>query len=337
MADYTFKWFPSALASEDDKGSGTNQESNASGIMRPETSSEATTESLPVRAIRSIANGFTGGKEEARRVLDSSGSLTDTEAARERAAAAWASITLPESRFSVQTGQMSDYVDTFKQDMQTNPVGDTETVRPQMRPEQVSDTVAPTESLRPQPRPVNSATSPTGSEALLSFIAKGEGSYDSSNRGTKGSRIIGSTHATSRSGKKLSEMTIGEIRALQEIKDPDNKDRLFAVGKYQLIPDTMAMAIESLGLSDDQVFDSNTQEQLGMWLLMDKRPDLGGYIRGEHNDLNRALTAAAKEWASLPDPETGKSYYGSGNRAQHSIEATTKALQDAREAFLKEE
>jgi muramidase (phage lysozyme) len=187
-------------------------------------------------------------------------------------------------------------------------------------------------SPRPVKRPDDLMPS-SSDQTLLSFIAKGEGSYDSSNRGTKKGKIVGSTHATSRTGKKLSDMTIGEIQKLQAIKSPDNKDRLFAVGKYQLIPTTLAMAVDSLGIAEDQVFNEETQEKLGMWLMMEKRQDLGDYIRGKHDDLDKALEAAAKEWASLPDPKTGKSYYGSGNKAQHSVEETKRAIRGARAEY----
>lgn len=189
-------------------------------------------------------------------------------------------------------------------------------------------------SRRPKKRP-DSLMPSEGSGTLLDFIAKGEGSYNSSNRGTKDEEIVGSSHSTTRGGKQLSEMTIGEIQQLQSIKDPDNADRLFAVGKYQLIPSTMSMAVKSLNLSEDQVFDEQTQEALGMWLMMQKRPALGAYIKGEHDDLDKAVTAAAREWASLPDPKTGKSFYGQGNKAQHSVEETRRAIRGARAAYTR--
>lgn len=173
---------------------------------------------------------------------------------------------------------------------------------------------------------------------FLTFISKGEGGYESSNRGTKkGVGIVGSTHNTTRGDKKLSEMTIDEIRAKQKIKNLDDKDRLFAVGKYQLIPTTFEMAVKSLGLSGDTVFNTDTQEKMGQYLLFKKRPALGAYIKGESNDMNTALLEAAKEWASLPVPtgsKKGKSYHGSGNKAQHTLEETIKALTEARTAYM---
>ena len=193
---------------------------------------------------------------------------------------------------------------------------------------------------KPKATPV--ATAPATSNAtegmgFLTFISKGEGGYESSNRGTKNNKIQGSTHSTTRDNKKLSEMTIDEIRAKMKIKSADNADRLFAVGKYQLIPTTFEMAVKATGLSGDTVFNPETQEKLGQYLLFEKRPALGAYIKGESNDMNKALLEAAKEWASLPVPsgsKKGKSYYGKGNKAQHTLEETIKALTEARTAYM---
>ena len=171
--------------------------------------------------------------------------------------------------------------------------------------------------------------------SFLTFIAKGEGDYGSSNRGTKNNRIQGSTNSTVRGGSKLTELTIEEIRKYQKIKDPDNADRLFAVGKYQLIPTTFDMAVNALGLPKNTVFSKEVQEKMGRYLLFSKRPALGSYIKGESNDEAKALLEAAKEWASLPDPKTGNSYYGKGNKAQHSLKETKIALTKARNEYAK--
>ena len=170
---------------------------------------------------------------------------------------------------------------------------------------------------------------------ILDFISSGEGGYGASNRGTKGSTIVGSELGmTTRGGKNLTEMTLGEIMRFQAIKDPDNPDRLFAVGAYQFIPSTLKSAMESAGLSKDTVFTPDVQDRLGIELLIgSKRPKLAAYIKGESNDIEAAMTDFAKEWASAPDPKTGKSRYGSGNKAKHSVAETRQALQRARQAY----
>ena len=175
----------------------------------------------------------------------------------------------------------------------------------------------------------------TSGTSFLDFIAKGEGDYGSSNRGTKNNKIQGSTNTTDRGGVKLTELTIDDIRKYQKIKDPDNPNRLFAVGKYQLIPTTFDMVVKGLGLPKNTIFNEETQEKMGRYLLFQKRPALGAYIRGESNDETTALLEASKEWASLPSPKTGNSYYGKGNKAQHTLKETKIALNKARNEYAK--
>lgn len=175
----------------------------------------------------------------------------------------------------------------------------------------------------------------TGAVNILDFISSGEGGYGASNRGTIGDDIIGSTlDNTTRGGKKLTEMTLGEIMEYQKIKDPNNTDRLFAVGAYQFIPSTLKIAMDGAGLSEDTVFTPEVQDRLGLELLLgSKRPKLAAFIKGESDDITAAMTDFAKEWASAPDPETGKSRYGSGNKAKHSVEETRQALLRARQSY----
>jgi muramidase (phage lysozyme) len=175
----------------------------------------------------------------------------------------------------------------------------------------------------------------TSGTSFLNFIAKGEGDYGSSNRGTKNNKIQGSTNTTDRGGVKLTELTIDDIRKYQKIKDPDNPNRLFAVGKYQLIPTTFDMVVKGLGLPKNTIFNEETQEKMGRYLLFQKRPALGAYIKGESNDETTALLEASKEWASLPSPKTGNSYYGKGNKAQHTLKETKIALNKARNEYAK--
>lgn len=192
--------------------------------------------------------------------------------------------------------------------------------------------------LRPKARP----QSIDAFETLFSLIQKGEGGYDASNRGTIDDDIIGSDFDTKRDGKSLSDMTIAEIREKQSIDDPNDANRLFAVGRFQVIPETFEMAVESLGLSDDTVFNEDTQNKIGMYLVTSKRPDIGKYISGKENvSLNKAMLNLAKEFASFPVPydisikrdgkliniPKGNSYYGSGNKAQYSVDEVMEELE----------
>jgi hypothetical protein len=170
---------------------------------------------------------------------------------------------------------------------------------------------------------------------VLDFIKSGEGDYTSSNRGTVGDDIIGTQlNGTTRGGKLLTEMTIGDIKGYQKIKDPNNVNRLFAVGAYQLTPDTIDKAMKDAGFNDNTVFSEDVQDRMGLALILgSKRPKLAAYIKGESDDINSAMLEFAKEFASIPDPNTGKSYYKKGNKAKHTVAETKQILQKARENY----
>jgi len=171
---------------------------------------------------------------------------------------------------------------------------------------------------------------------VLDFIKSGEGDYTSSNRGTIGDDIIGTQlNGTTRGGKLLTEMTIGEIKRYQKIKDPNNVNRLFAVGAYQLTPDTIDKAMKDAGFNDNTVFSEDVQDRMGLALILgSKRPRLAAYIKGASDDINAAMLEFSQEFASVPNPVTGKSYYANkGNKAKHTVEETKQILQKARENY----
>ena len=195
------------------------------------------------------------------------------------------------------------------------------------------------------------ASSTPKSTNLLDFIGKGEGGYDSANRGTIGGNVIGSQKVASRGGKKVSQLTVAEIQKYQSITDPNNEDRLFTVGKYQAIPDTFNQAVKGLGLSSDTVFTPEVQEKVGMYLVSEKRPKVGQFLRGEGGvSTDTAMIELAREFASIPVPTAiakgtygkwpktdlvaGDSFYKDpkaprGNRAQHTVEETREILERA--------
>ena len=162
---------------------------------------------------------------------------------------------------------------------------------------------------------------------LLAFIASGEGGYNSMNQGTRGGRIVGSTNnAASILGKSLTAMTIEEVMGHQAA------GRLFAAGRYQIIPDTMQGTLGATGLSRSDLFNEPNQDRFGIALIMYYK-DVRDYLYGRSADRNKAMLALARVWASLPDPRTGNSYYGSGNRALHSVDEVARVLDGARAAL----
>ena len=187
----------------------------------------------------------------------------------------------------------------------------------------------------------------TSLATLMSFISGGEsygGSLDAANRGTINNKIIGSTKVAERGGKKLSEMTLAEIKRYQAIDDPNNPDRLFAVGMYQTIPKTMLEAQKALGISDDAIFDADTQKKIGEYLLTGKantRKTID-YLRGGDSSLEDAMYGLSREFASMPLPydiakgnkKAGESYYDSGNAAKYSIEEVEALLRGVRGSLM---
>lgn len=148
------------------------------------------------------------------------------------------------------------------------------------------------------------------SNPLGDLISGGEGGYDSFNRGRAGD-ARGMTI-------DFSKMKLAEIQAAQHLARHD-PNRLFAIGKYQIIPGTMDKAIEYLHLDPNQKFTSELQEHIfADYLISRKRPAIESYIREDAGaTLHSAQKAAAMEWASVDDPDTPgtpyKAYVGIGN------------------------
>lgn len=188
---------------------------------------------------------------------------------------------------------------------------------------------------------------------LLDFIGKGEGGYNSAHSGTIGGKIQNSSNNAVRKGKKLTELTIGEIKEYMDIESPSDKDRLFAVGKFQFIPETFKDTVERMELSDDEVFTPELQEKMGTDLIMNKkgRRKLQTFLYQDEKTIKKstvdeAMLDLAKEFASIPVPyaikkgehgdwpkvdlKAGDSYYSEGvsggNAAQHTVQETKDIL-----------
>lgn len=148
------------------------------------------------------------------------------------------------------------------------------------------------------------------SNPLGDLISGGEGGYGSFNRGR-----AGDAHGMT---IDFSDMTLAEVQAAQHL-DRHDPNRLFAVGKYQIIPRTMDNAVEHLRLDPNQKFTPELQERIfADYLIAEKRPAIESYIRGDAGaTLHGAQKAAAMEWASVDDPDTPgspyKAYIGVGN------------------------
>jgi hypothetical protein len=157
---------------------------------------------------------------------------------------------------------------------------------------------------------------------VANVIAKGEGNWDSVNRGRAGDTPGGIKSLT---GKSFSSHTVGEVRSLQ-------RSRIYAVGRYQFIPSTLSYAVQKAGVQASERFTPEVQNRLLQALLDHKRPSIGAYIRGEHNNLDLALRAMALEWSSVAWI-SGRSYYGGSNRSHVTRDEAGVALRRARDLY----
>ena len=177
---------------------------------------------------------------------------------------------------------------------------------------------------------------------LYELMARGESGaagYNAFNRGTYQDasgrdRIRPGTPPTD-----FSRLTVGELQDLQHLPRADPQ-RVFAVGKYQIIPSTMDEALSKLRVSRDVPFSPELQDRIFTdVLLRDKRPEIHAYITGAAGaTLEQAQYALAKEWASFGDPyQAGRSHYGGANRAHITLEQSASALEQLRDSYRRAE
>lgn len=168
-------------------------------------------------------------------------------------------------------------------------------------------------------KPKGPAGAPGKTGGLEDVIAKGEGSYDSVNLGQRG-------------GYKSAKRPL-ESMTVKQVMDAQARGEFNAAGRYQLIKGTMADAVKAMGLKGDEKFDKGLQDRIFKeYLISVKQPAIGDYISGKSGDLNGAVKAASREWASVENPDTGRSYYDgvANNKASTSAAEVAAALEKAR-------
>lgn len=174
------------------------------------------------------------------------------------------------------------------------------------------------------------------------FIARNESGaaqYNAFNRGSPGPRGTGSG-----AGEKLDlvGMTIGEVQSMMALTDPNK--RLFASGRYQIIPITMGGAVSGLKLNTSTKYDEKTQDYIfNNFLCRIARPPIARYFDNPDQNSEVLLKAAglsvAQEWASIGVPagmpnakgavsDGSVSYYAGigGNKAHSSAAQAVEAL-----------
>ena len=165
-----------------------------------------------------------------------------------------------------------------------------------------------------------SDTAPEALRPLLNVIAKAEsessGGYNAYNRGTSGGRVLGANQSI-----VFSSMLISDLirRGALPITHPE---RIFAAGRYQIIPGTLLAQLTRTGISRSEYFSNENQDKLGISLLE---------VRGLSRFTSGAITKEqygnniAKEWAGLPvltGPKAGQSYYGGDGYNESNVSAS---------------
>ena len=126
--------------------------------------------------------------------------------------------------------------------------------------------------------------------------------------------------ASNKQNIDLAQMSVGQIMAAQALPR-GSTNRLFAVGKYQVVPDTMKEAVAGLGVSLSEKFTPALQEKIfAEYLAARKRPQIEKYIKGGGN-IESASHAVAQEWASVASVKTGRGVYDKVGVNHASIKA----------------
>ncbi|HDV6320868.1 TPA: mannosyl-glycoprotein endo-beta-N-acetylglucosamidase [Burkholderia multivorans] len=181
---------------------------------------------------------------------------------------------------------------------------------------------APATATPAAPVGLAGAMSRLADTAFGQLIARSEGDYNSVNRGARGGYRAGT--------ENLEGMTLGQVMAAQRA------GQFNAAGRYQIIGSTLAEAARSLKLNGDEMFDRKLQDRIfEQYLVRNKRREIADYVEGRSDDLRGALRAASREWASVADPDTGRSYYaGKGNnRASITAAEMEAALRNTRATY----
>ena len=159
---------------------------------------------------------------------------------------------------------------------------------------------------------------------LADLIAKGEGDYNSVNRGWAGDTPQGIKGLT---GSSFAGFTVRQVVDMQ-------RSWLYAVGRYQFIPRTLRFAVDSSSVSYSDKFTPEAQDRLMAALVLYKRPIILSYLQGSHNDIGAALRALAREWASV-EYSYGRGYYDhvGGNRAHITKAEASQVLQSIKKTW----
>lgn len=107
-----------------------------------------------------------------------------------------------------------------------------------------------------------------------------------------------------RSSINVNGLTFNTLKSYQNLPNENNPKRVFAAGRFQIIPETLNRILPKLNLTGTDKYDPITQEKIADYMLLYYRKSVGDYIRGKNsgtiNDLTSAIDAIGYEWASMP-------------------------------------
>ncbi|KVO64989.1 mannosyl-glycoprotein endo-beta-N-acetylglucosamidase [Burkholderia ubonensis] len=181
---------------------------------------------------------------------------------------------------------------------------------------------SPASASAAAPAGITGTMSSLADTAFGRLISRGEGDYNSVNRGARGGYRSGT--------ENLEGMTLAQVMAAQRA------GQFNAAGRYQIIGGTLSEAASAMKLNGGEMFDRKLQDRIfSEYLVRNKRRAIADYIEGRSDDVLAALRAMSREWASVADPDTGRSHYaGKGNnRASISRAEAEAALNNARATY----
>ena len=195
---------------------------------------------------------------------------------------------------------------------------------------------------------------------IVSKESKGSfNAYNITGWNSKGKNVVYESKFYPTERYHLEKMTLAEIRKEQNTYIGENKKHLFAVGIFQIIPDTLFGKGVDDGLinwiskykkidENSQLFDEKFQRLTPLYFWEKKRSTIGEYFKGTSTEIEAAY-AVSKEWASAATPKglpVAKkknqinarisdgtiSFYDSDglNKAHYSAKVTMKALRETK-------
>lgn len=166
---------------------------------------------------------------------------------------------------------------------------------------------------------------------LKSLIRKGESGargYNSYNRGST------SCAKSNKDALPLTEMTIAQVQKYQSLPTC-HKQKLLAVGHYQIVPKTLNNAIAAMKIPRNAKFTPELQDSIfAFYLTQGKQPAIRQYIT-TGKGIKRAAHAVAGEWAIFQSVYTNRGVYDKvgTNHARIKAEKVVQALYRGRMVF----